>query len=203
MGEGGESSGAKAPCVRKTLDNYRAEKLAQETLEGKWEAVTEMYEKFPGAHTQRISDDDDNTALHVAVDLDNEKVVMELLQAIIKYEKGIKVEKKALEVKNKNGDTALQLQHQGVLQTYADLAFILASKHPFLTRYAHNGITPLHLLAKRPSAFQSTTKLSHCKQLLYHDAKKEKEKCNDEIKWLPLSNSSKKKGRMIGVRFVF
>ncbi|XP_052107695.1 uncharacterized protein LOC127739687 [Arachis duranensis] len=83
--------------------------------------------------------------------------------------------------------------HCAINRECFDLAFILASKHPFLTRYAHNGITPLHLLAKRPSAFQSTTKLSHCKQLLYHDAKKEKEKCNDEIKWLPLSNSSKKK----------
>ncbi|XP_020962840.1 uncharacterized protein LOC107610163 isoform X2 [Arachis ipaensis] len=276
--EGGESSGAKAPCVRKALDDHRAEKLARETLEGNWKTVTEMYEKFPGAHTQRISDDDGNTALHVAVDLDNEEVVMKLVKEIIKYEEGIEVEKKALELKNKNGDTALHIAasrgftnicrcvigesekrkhllrlenkkgetpfflaalnwhkhcfaylsfvlgklikendvdifilmtrgsqtdkkerkgesilHCAINRECFDLAFILAHEYAFLTRYAHNGSTPLHLLAKRPSAFQSTTKLSHCKQLLYHDAKKEKEKCNDEIKWPPLSNNSKKK----------
>ncbi|XP_057726768.1 uncharacterized protein LOC130942097 [Arachis stenosperma] len=288
MREGGESSGAKPASGRKALNKYKASILAQKTLEGEWDRVMQMYKDFPGAHTERISNDDNNTALHVAVDLDNEEVVMELVKTIIEYEKEKEKEGegiKALEVMNKNGDTALHIaasrgftnicrciigekmerkrllrlknkkgetpfflaalnwhKHcfaylSGVLQDLMDkevvdilllmtrgfqtdktkrregesilhcainrecfdLAFILASKHPFLTIHAHNGITPLHLLAKRPSAFKSTTKLSRGKQLLYHvipvgklDAEKRMKKYTEEIEGLPLSNNSKK-----------
>ncbi|KAL1307855.1 hypothetical protein HN51_049755 [Arachis hypogaea] len=288
--EVGESStGGAKPAVRESrrekLTKYRAGKLAERTLEGKWNSVVEMYMKYPGAQTQKITEDNDNTALHVAVDLKIELVVKLLVEAIIEFEEA--GDEEALKVQNKNGDTPLHLAasrgftkicmyiigeseerihllrlenkkgetpfflaalnwnahtfaylssvadkllcnsikfaddirclvtrgtgedinkresilHCAINREYFDLAFIIARNYTFLTMHAHNGITPLHVLAKRPSAFKSTTKLSFLKQMLYHiipvrklDADKEMEKYKEEIQWLQSSNGSKKIG---------
>ncbi|RYR00168.1 hypothetical protein Ahy_B07g088268 [Arachis hypogaea] len=286
--EVGESStGGAKPAVRESqrekLTKYSAGKLAERTLEGKWNKVVEMYTKYPGAQTHRIAEDNDNTALHVAVDLKKEQAVKELVEAIIKFERA--GDEEALRVQNKNGDTPLHLAasrgftkicmyiigeseermhllrlenkkgetpfflaalnwnahalaylssvadnllwnsneladdtrrlvtrgtgkdinqresilHCAINRECFDLAFIIARNYSFLTMHAHNGITPLHVLAKRPSAFKSTTKLSFLKQMLYHimpvgklDVDKEMEKYRKEIQRLQLSNGSKK-----------
>ncbi|KAL1307853.1 hypothetical protein HN51_049753 [Arachis hypogaea] len=288
--EVGESStGGAKPAVRESqrekLTKYSAGKLAERTLEGKWNKVVEMYTKYPGAQTHRIAEDNDNTALHVAVDLKKEQAVKELVEAIIKFERA--GDEEALRVQNKNGDTPLHLAasrgftkicmyiigereermhllrlenkkgetpfflaalnwnahalaylssvadnllwnsneladdtrrlvtrgtgkdinqresilHCAINRECFDLAFIIARNYSFLTMHAHNGITPLHVLAKRPSAFKSTTKLSFLKQMLYHimpvgklDVDKEMEKYRKEIQRLQLSNGSKKIG---------
>ncbi|MED6183875.1 hypothetical protein PIB30_041881 [Stylosanthes scabra] len=109
---GESSSGAKPVASRKALSRYIVTKLAERTLEGKWDKVLGMYRNFPEAHTERISNDYDNTALHVAVDLRKEQVVKDLVEAIIKFEKekGVAgVDEEALGVKNRNGDTPLHL----------------------------------------------------------------------------------------------
>ncbi|XP_027368533.1 uncharacterized protein LOC113874510 [Abrus precatorius] len=78
--------------------------LAEYTLEGKWYKVVEMYYEFHDAHTAMINESV-GTALHVAVDLDEESVVRDLINAIITHHVNIK----ALETVNERGDTPLHV----------------------------------------------------------------------------------------------
>lgn len=97
--------------------------LGEYTFEGKWENVIKMYYEFPKAHTTIISDSV-GTALHMAIDLDEEHVVKELVNAIITHnntatttassdavhqrgQQSARVE--ALEVENERGDTPLHV----------------------------------------------------------------------------------------------
>ncbi|KOM46812.1 hypothetical protein LR48_Vigan07g051600 [Vigna angularis] len=80
--------------------------LAEYTLEGKWEKVVNMYNRFPACHTTMINESV-GTALHVAVDLDEEVVVHDLVNAIIGHSQGARV--KALEMENDGGDTPLHV----------------------------------------------------------------------------------------------
>ena len=51
----------------------------------------------------------------------------------------------------------------------ADLAVIIVHYYDFLSTHKNKeGLTPLTVLATRPSAFRSATKLSWWKRILYH-----------------------------------
>ncbi|MED6183869.1 hypothetical protein PIB30_041875 [Stylosanthes scabra] len=76
--------------------------LAHYRLEGNWDKVKEMYHSKPKAHTITVNNSKD-TALHVAVDLDEEDVVEDLVNAILVHDKS------ALEKKNEKGDTPLHV----------------------------------------------------------------------------------------------
>ncbi|CAI8586529.1 unnamed protein product [Vicia faba] len=86
--------------------------LGEYTWEGKWENVIMLYYEFPEqAHTSIISDSD-GTALHVAIDLDEETVVKELVNAILTHHIEISDQSQsqrveALEMENERGDTPL------------------------------------------------------------------------------------------------
>ncbi|KAK7372595.1 hypothetical protein VNO80_05980 [Phaseolus coccineus] len=211
--------------------------LAECTLEGKWDKVKMMYKDFPECHTVMI-DDSVGTALHVAVDLDEEDVVCALVNEIIKHKQEGKI--KALEMGNDRGDTPLHVAasrgfakicrwivgtnkeriylvsrknkkgetplfgaainwkkqafaylsnlsdhsaplqdlvrhnddtilHCAIEREYFDLAVIIVHYYDFLSTHTNKkGFTPLKLLATRPSAFKSATKLSWWKRILYH-----------------------------------
>lgn len=220
--------------------------LAEYTLEGRWEKVMEMYYEIPAAHTAVINDTV-GTALHVAIDLDEERVVQELVKAIITHAlprgrtaKHQSVKITALEVGNERGDTPLHLAaargfannckwiigmknereylasrknnhgetplflaamngnkiafaylstisgnsatlrdlvrnngdsilHCAISREYFDLAVVIVHYYDFLSTHRNNeGCTPLKVLATRPSAFRSASKLSWWKQILYH-----------------------------------
>ncbi|CAJ1971122.1 unnamed protein product [Sphenostylis stenocarpa] len=210
--------------------------LAEYTLEGKWYKVVDMYKESPACHTAMINDAV-GTALHVAVDLDEEGVVQDLLDAIISHSTEVKI--KALEMGNDRGDTPLHvaasrgfakicrwiigmekermylvskknkhgetplfeaainwkkqvfaylsevLDHSAPLQDlvrhngdtilhcaisreYFDLAVIIVHYYDFIITHKNKeGLTPLTLLATKPSAFRSATKLSLWTQILY------------------------------------
>ena len=141
------------------------DKLAEYTLEGKWKMVVKMYKKFPEAHTVMISDSV-GTALHEAIELDEEEVVEELVKAIITNEPGEeeqegpqdmpmtmmmgpqKETKKPLEMENERGDTPL---HVAASRGFAKLCkcIVGANKerlHLMSLRNKH-GETPLFLAA--------------------------------------------------------
>lgn len=88
--------------------------LGEYTWEGKWENVIMLYYEFPEqAHTAIISDSD-GTALHVAIDLDEESVVKELVNAILTHHIEVSDQSQsqshrveALEMENERGDTPL------------------------------------------------------------------------------------------------
>ncbi|XP_024640204.1 uncharacterized protein [Medicago truncatula] len=76
--------------------------ISEYTLEGKWDSVIRLYNKFPEqAHTAIISDSA-GTALHVAIDLDEEFFVEKLVHAILMHNN-----LEALEIGNEHGDTPL------------------------------------------------------------------------------------------------
>ncbi|KAI5409057.1 hypothetical protein KIW84_054753, partial [Lathyrus oleraceus] len=79
------------------------DKLRGCTIEGKWEEVEKLYKSDPKFSKINISKSR-GTALHVAVNEDNGKVVRNLVDSIISQKN-----EKALEYKNQKGDTPLHL----------------------------------------------------------------------------------------------
>ncbi|MED6209844.1 hypothetical protein PIB30_058614 [Stylosanthes scabra] len=129
------------------------EKLAECTLEGKWKIVKEIYNSFPESHTVPINDSGE-TALHVAIDLNEEEVVKNLVEAITTYEEQVEAHQdmmtremtKALEVRNEHGDTPL---HVAASRGFSKLCMcIVGEKRLYLISLKNNkGETPLFLAA--------------------------------------------------------
>ncbi|MED6183868.1 hypothetical protein PIB30_041874 [Stylosanthes scabra] len=129
------------------------EKLAECTLEGKWKTVVEIYNKFPESHSVPINDSGE-TALHVAIDLNEEEVVKNMVEAIAKHEEQVEAHqdmmmrgrKKALEVRNEHGDTPL---HVAASRGFLKLCMcIVGEKRLYLISLKNKkGETPLFLAA--------------------------------------------------------
>ncbi|XP_027941866.1 uncharacterized protein LOC114195557 [Vigna unguiculata] len=243
------------------LSSNPSDQVAEYILEGKWQKIVNMYNQFPACHTAMIYPSV-GTALHVAVDLEEEAVVDDLVNAIIRHKT-----MKALKMRNYRGDTALHVAasrgfakiceliigtkkeriylmrlenkegetplfqaalnwkklvfaylsnlsghtaplqdlvrdngdtilHCAIRREYFDLAVIILHYYDFLRGHLNNeGFTPLKLLATRPSAFRSATKLSWWKQILYHftlveelDPKRQMETILEKVKKQPKSD---------------
>lgn len=87
-----------------TKDIDVADYLSKYTFEGRWEEVVKIYNKLPKAHTAMISESD-GTALHVAVDLYEEKIVEKLVNATTMHN----TVDEALKMENEHGDTPLHV----------------------------------------------------------------------------------------------
>ncbi|KAG6703548.1 hypothetical protein I3842_07G089400 [Carya illinoinensis] len=67
----------------------------------------------------------------------------------------------------KNGDTIL---HCAIAGDYFDLAFQIIKLYPELASLINEeGLTPLHLLASKPSAFRSGSQLEGFDKIIYHN----------------------------------
>ena len=152
--------------LREELPEHLRQKLAERTFEGKWEKVVTMYYELPEAHTASINDAM-NTALHVAIELNEEEVVRELVNAILTHETRVRdlvkaidtrekgqgppieeEEEEALGVANQRGDTPL---HVAASRGFAKLCkCVIGNKGErlYLMRLNNNmGETPLFLAA--------------------------------------------------------
>ncbi|KAK7300415.1 hypothetical protein RJT34_11259 [Clitoria ternatea] len=148
--------------------------LAEYTLEGKWKKVIHLYYQFPDqAHTAMINDSV-GTALHVAVDLDEEDVVRDLVNAILtsavtrggdrvqQGPHGAKIE--ALELQNERGDTAL---HVAASRGFARICKYIIGKDNeriyLVSRKNKQGETPLFQAAInwKKQAFAYLSSISH------------------------------------------
>ncbi|KAG6647569.1 hypothetical protein CIPAW_07G087500 [Carya illinoinensis] len=68
--------------------------------------------------------------------------------------------------RRKNGDTIL---HCAIAGDYFDLAFQIIKLYPELASLVNEeGLTPLHLLASKPSAFRSSSQLEGYDKIIYH-----------------------------------
>ncbi|XVF32517.1 hypothetical protein REPUB_Repub17cG0089400 [Reevesia pubescens] len=68
--------------------------------------------------------------------------------------------------RRKDGENVL---HCAISGNYFDLAFQIVYLYQNLVNYVNeNGISPLHLLASKPTAFRSGSHLDCCSQLIYH-----------------------------------
>ncbi|KAL4299031.1 hypothetical protein AHAS_Ahas17G0060200 [Arachis hypogaea] len=136
-------------------DEELREKLAQYTLEGNWVEVKKMYRSIPKSRTITVNNSED-TALHVAVDLDEENVVKDLVSIIVEHEKS------ALKIGNKHGDTPL---HVAASRGFARLCKCIIGENEerieLRTLKNNNGETPLFLAAlngnKKAFAYLSQT----------------------------------------------
>jgi len=118
--------------------SIKVNRLAECTLEGKWKEVEEMYNDDPPCHTAMI-DDSVGTALHVAVDLDEEGVVEKLVNAIIRHKT-----MKALKMKNYRGDTALHVAASRGFAKICELIIGTKKERIYLVRLKNKeGETPL------------------------------------------------------------
>lgn len=126
--------------------------LNEYTLEGRWENVIEMYYKFPESHLSVVSESE-GTALHVAIDLDEEEVVRELVNAIMTHAatpaqatSAIRIE--ALEMENERGDTPL---HLAAARGFARICKYIIGRHNerfyLVSRKNDIGETPLYQAA--------------------------------------------------------
>ncbi|QHN91374.1 NF-kappa-B inhibitor cactus [Arachis hypogaea] len=136
------------------IEDELSKKLAHYTLEGNWHEVRKMYESKPKAHTITVNSSED-TALHVAVDLDEEEVVKDLVHEIVAHMTG------ALEKGNEHGDTPLHNKKGetplflAALNCYKEAFAYLHHTHqslpitlPELVR-DHDGDTILHCAIRR------------------------------------------------------
>lgn len=131
--------------------------LEEQTLEGNWVNVITMYYESPEAHTRIISDSV-GTALHVAIDLDEEQVVEKLVSAIMTHHENHPEEIRrrrrqqytveALEMVNERGDTPL---HLAASRGFARICKIIIGSNEeriyLLSRRNILGETPLFLAA--------------------------------------------------------
>ncbi|KAG2391101.1 uncharacterized protein HKW66_Vig0131380 [Vigna angularis] len=120
------------------LLSNKVNRLAEFTFNGKWNEVEKMYNVDPACHTATI-DDFVGTALHVAVDLDEEVVVEKLVNAIMRYET-----KEALQMRNVRGDTAL---HVAASRGFTKICQIIVGENReriyLVNRKNNDGETPL------------------------------------------------------------
>ncbi|KAL1348125.1 hypothetical protein HN51_024109 [Arachis hypogaea] len=136
-------------------DEELREKLVQYTLEGNWIEVKKIYRSIPKSRTITVNNSED-TALHVAVDLDEENVVKDLVSIIVEHEKS------ALKKGNKHGDTPL---HVAASRGFARLCKCIIGENEerieLRTLKNNNGETPLFLAAlngnKKAFAYLSQT----------------------------------------------
>ncbi|XP_030507434.2 uncharacterized protein LOC115722375 [Cannabis sativa] len=69
-------------------------------------------------------------------------------------------------VRRNNGDTIL---HAAISGEYFSLAMCIMNSHPNLADAINeNGLTPLHILASKPNAFHSSTRLGLFDRIIYH-----------------------------------
>jgi len=119
--------------------------LGEYTWEGKWENVIMIYYAFPEQAHKAIISDSAGTALHVAIDLDEEIVVKELVNAILTHNVEFSDETvEALEMENERGDTPL---HFAASRGFARICkCIIGSNNEriyLLSRKNKHGETPL------------------------------------------------------------
>ena len=117
--------------LREELPEHLRQKLAERTFEGKWEEVVRMYYELPGAHTASINDAM-NTALHVAIELNEEEVVRELVNAIMTHETRVRDLVKAIDTREKGQGPPIEEEEEEALG--------VANQR---------GDTPLHVAASR------------------------------------------------------
>ncbi|KAL5077377.1 hypothetical protein RYX36_016361 [Vicia faba] len=118
------------------------DKLRGCTIEGKWEEVEKLYKSDAKFSTIKINKSR-GTALHVAVNDDNEEVVRNLVGSIISHKS-----EKALECKNEKGDTALHLAASRGFKNICECIIGMNGERKYLIDIDNNnGESPLFLAA--------------------------------------------------------
>ena len=130
--------------VRKTLFDY--------AMQGEWAKANKLYQKNPWLRSEKITVDG-NTALHLAVQDRNDKVVEEMVK-LVSFEQSDDV----LKSQNKQGNTPLHLSASignvsmcnCFLSKYKDLLSVLnkEGENPLLSVLNEGGENPLFLAAR-------------------------------------------------------
>ncbi|XP_028758443.1 uncharacterized protein LOC114717472 [Neltuma alba] len=123
----------------------------------------------------------DENPIFVAV-LDNRK------HAFIYFLKAFNTVEDELLMSPRNGDTVL---HSAIRREHYELAFHIIRKCPQLTgKCNEKGVTPLHILVSKPSAFRSGSHLSWWEAIIYHCIAVDQLKYDDSLPTTPSIRSS-------------
>ncbi|KAH7577590.1 hypothetical protein JRO89_XS01G0271100 [Xanthoceras sorbifolium] len=169
-------------------------KLFKNAMKGEWKEVVEIYTSNAWIHKEKITKSG-CTALHIAVSDGQEEVVVNLVNIIIQisdiggFEDGRRAREHAAACggdpgkreyvymhsepkqrydycRRKDGETIL---HSAISGDYFDLAYQIIHLYEELVNSVNvQGLSPLHLLAAKPSAFRSGSHLGRCKGFVYH-----------------------------------
>ncbi|KAK4281207.1 hypothetical protein QN277_012729 [Acacia crassicarpa] len=92
-----------------------------------------------------------------------------------------------------SGDTAL---HSVIRREHFDLAFHMIKLYPDLVgKYDVKGMTPLHVLASKPSAFRSGVRLSWWKQIIYYCIRADKLKYDPRCTFTLITSATKQEDK--------
>lgn len=166
------STGDRENILRNISPNEVTDFLGEYTWEGKWEHVIMLYYEFPEqAHTAIISEAD-GTALHVAIDLDEETVVKELVNAILLHhiEKSQSQRVEALEIRNERGDQSQRVDAFELENERGDQSQTVDALEVVNDR----GDTPLHFAASRGFARLCKCIIGSNKERIYLLSRKNK-----------------------------
>ncbi|KAI9118950.1 hypothetical protein K1719_009625 [Acacia pycnantha] len=143
------------------------------TFGGEWEKVVELYKTQPWLQMRGTTSSND-TALHMAISDDREDVVEILNPAFIflhYYACGDTDRHKPYELVRRKLDRCRYYFTMPLgAREHFDLAFHIVKLYPDLVgRFNKKGITPLHVLASKPSAFRSGHyhHLTWCQKIIY------------------------------------
>ncbi|XP_057780910.1 uncharacterized protein LOC130999387 isoform X2 [Salvia miltiorrhiza] len=178
------------PLAQDVLLEENKKYLFQSAMKSKWGEVIKAYKKNKQLHTAKITSSGD-TALHIAISNGEESVVEELVKIVSKTEG-------ALKMQNELGNTPLHLAAylsnanmcrciascdstlMGIRNTDNETPFFLAVRHgnlafDIMTHYDkllnavnEHGLSPLHVLANKPTAFRSGSHVRGLHKLIYH-----------------------------------
>ncbi|KAK9180467.1 hypothetical protein WN943_029676 [Citrus x changshan-huyou] len=153
--------------------------LSKFAMRGQWDNFVQAYENNPMSREAKLTRSGD-TALHIAAAAGQTNIVSELVEIMGENASNV------LKIQNDRGDTALHLAaalgNEAMCHCMASkdrelisvrnndsIAFqIMRAYADLVNSVNENGLTPLHILASKPNAFKSGSRLGLFDRIIYY-----------------------------------
>ncbi|KAK9183494.1 hypothetical protein WN944_026646 [Citrus x changshan-huyou] len=153
--------------------------LSKFAMRGQWDNIVQAYENNPMSREAKLTRSGD-TALHIAAAAGQTNIVSELVEIMGENASNV------LKIQNDRGDTALHLAaalgNEAMCHCMASkdrelisvrnndsIAFqIMRAYADLVNSVNENGLTPLHILASKPNAFKSGSRLGLFDRIIYY-----------------------------------
>ncbi|KAH9680696.1 ANK REP REGION domain-containing protein [Citrus sinensis] len=157
--------------------------LSKFAMRGQWDNFVQAYENNPMSREAKLTRSGD-TALHIAAAAGQTNIVSELVEIMGENASNV------LKIQNDRGDTALHLAaalgNEAMCHCMASkdrelisvrnndsIAFqIMRAYADLVNSVNENGLTPLHILASKPNAFKSGSRLGLFDRIIYYSKTK-------------------------------
>ncbi|KAH9649761.1 ANK REP REGION domain-containing protein [Citrus sinensis] len=157
--------------------------LSKFAMTGQWDNIVQAYENNPMSREAKLTRSGD-TALHIAAAAGQTNIVSELVEIMGENASNV------LKIQNDRGDTAFHLAaalgNEAMCHCMASkdrelisvrnndsIAFqIMRAYADLVNSVNENGLTPLHILASKPNAFKSGSRLGLFDRIIYYSKTK-------------------------------